>query len=406
MRIITIVLFIAGLAAAGFWYITENSRADRELAYQRQKEQQAKIEAKEEEQARRQREEDERIRQERAANVAKEDAVRMFLNYIDREEERLKEEVEEAEISLQKIEVDQSSFDEELQAIERANEARVASNDKRGESQRDMVERVRAMLKSVVMNRLARTYCGEDLSRKRSEFEGEMQKIKDVDDKYQKRIKGNLKKYDETVKGVDAEVDKKTRAARSKYESLQKQMDPGRLDKLKKQLADVEAKIEKNLRKKQSRTKWDERDLQQLQHQQILLQNQVSQYTDVSGLASAGTLHMDVTEAETAARRKYDRAGQALTMDNTAALMERDYEQDVYNRVREFENESVGRIRTAINMRREIRAEAFAKAKKHLSYIKQKAVNLDLLTVDEIEAMRKEIASSISKSLIEVEAGK
>ena len=115
--------------------------------------------------------------------------MRMFLNYIDREEERLKEEVEEAEINLQKIEVDQSSFEDELRAIERANEIRVASNDKRGESQRDMVERVRAMLKSVVLNRLARTYCGEDLSRMRSAFEGEMRKIKDVDDKYQKRIK-------------------------------------------------------------------------------------------------------------------------------------------------------------------------------------------------------------------------
>lgn len=406
MRIVAVVLFIAGLAAAGFWYITENSRADRELAYQRQQEQQAKIEAMEKERSERQREEDERIRKERAANVAKEDAVRMFLNYIDREESRLKDEVEEAEISLQKLEVDQSSFEEELQAIERANEVRVASSDKRGEGQRDMVERVRAMLKSVVLNRLARTYCGEDLSRKRSEFEGEMQKIKDVDDRYQKRIRGNLKKYDETVKGVDAEVDKKTKAARAKYESIQKQMDPDRLNKLKRELADVEQKIEKNLRKKHARTKWDERDLQQLQHQQILLQNQVSQYTDVSGLASAGTLHMDVTEAETAARRKYDRAGKSLTMDNTVALMERDHEQDVYNRVREFENESVGWIRRAMNMRREIYAKDFAKAKKHLSYIKQKAVNLDFLTAEEIETMRKEIASSISKSIIEVEAGK
>jgi len=406
MRVVTIVLFIAGLVAAGFWYITENSRADRELTYQRQKEQRAKIEAMEEEQSRRQREEDERIRQERAANVAKEDAMRMFLNYIDREEERLKEEVEEAEISLQKIEVDQSSFAEELQAIERANEARVASNDKRGESQRDMVERVRAMLKSVVLNRLARTYCGEDLSRTRSKFEGEMQKIKDVDDKYQKRIKGNLKKYDETVNGIDAEVDKKTRVARSKYQSLQKQISPDRLNTLKKQLADVEEKIEKNLRKKHMRSKWDERDLERLQQQQIILQNQVSQYTDISGLASAGSLHMDVTEAETAARRKYDRAGKSLTMDNTAALMERDHEQDVYNRVREFENASIGRIRAAINMRREIQAEAFAKAKKHLSYIKQKAVNLDFMTAEEIEEMRKKIASDISKSIIEVEAGK
>ena len=208
MKIVVLVVVIAVLGAAGFWYITENDRADREIAYQRQQEQQAKIEAMEKERMERQREEDERIRKERAANVAKEDAMRMFLSYIDREEERLKEEVEEAEISLEKIRVDQDSLDEELQAIERANETRIASNEKRGENQRDMVERVRALLKSVTLNRLARTYCGEDLSRKRSEFEGEMQKIKDVDDRYQKRIKDNIKRYDETVKGADEKVNK------------------------------------------------------------------------------------------------------------------------------------------------------------------------------------------------------
>jgi len=406
MKVVVLIVVIAILGAAGFWYITENDRADREIAYQRQKEQQAKIEAMEEEQARRQREEDERIRKERAANVAKEDAVRMFLNYIDREEERLKEEVEEAEIGLQKIEVDQSSLEEELQAIERANEARVASSEKRGEIQRDIVERVRALLKSVTLNRLAREYCGEDLSKLHSEFEAEMKKTKDIDDKYQKRIKGNLKKYDETVKGVDAEVDKKTRAARAKYDSIQKQIDPNRLKMLKKELADVEEKIEKNLRKKHMRSKWDERDLERLQQQQILLQNQVSQYTDISGLASAGSMHMEVTEAETAARRKYDRAGKALTMDNDAALMERIYEQSVYERVREFRGRSLDRIQSAINSRWNARSETLAKAKKHLSYLKQKAVNLDLLTAEEIEDMRKDIAKSISKSIIEVEDGK
>ena len=406
MKIVVLVVVIAVLGAAGFWYITENDRADRELAYQRQQEQQAKIEAMEKERADRQREEDERIRKERAANVAKEDAMRMFLSYIDREEARLKDEVEEAQINLQKIEVDQSSLEEELQAIERANEARVASSEKRGEVQRDIVERVRALLKSVTLNRLSREYCGEDLSKLHSEFEAEMKKTKDVDDRYQKKIKGNLRKYDETVKGVDAEVDKKTKLARAKYESIQKQMDPDRLNKLKKQLADIEQKIEKNLRKKQARTKWDERDLAQLQQQQVLLQNQVSQYTDVSGLAAAGTMHMDVTEAETAARRKYDRAGKALTMDNDAALMERIYEQSVYERVREFRGRSLDRIQSAINSRWNARSETLAKAKKHLSYLKQKAVNLDLLTAEEIETMRKDIANSISRSIIEVEVGK
>ena len=51
-------------------------------------------------------------------------------------------------------------------------------------------------------------------------------------------------------------------------------MDPDRLNKLKKQLADIEQKIEKNLRKAKARTKWDERDLAQLQQQQVVLQNQ------------------------------------------------------------------------------------------------------------------------------------
>lgn len=405
MKIVVLVVVIAVLGAAGFWYITENDRADREIAYQRQQEQQAKIEAMEKERAERQREEDERIRKERAANVAKEDAVRMFLSYIDREEDRLKEEVEEAEINLEKIRVDQDSLDEELQAIERANEARIASNEKRGENQRDMVERVRALLKSVTLNRLARTYCGEDLSRKRSEFEGEMQKIKDVDDRYQKRIKGNLKKYDETVKGADEKVNKRLKSARAKYESVQKQMDPRRLEKLKAQLADIEKKIERILKKKMQ-SNWDKRDLAQLQNQQIVLQNQILSYTDITGLASGNIMHMEATEAETEARRAFDMAGKSLTMDNTAALMERDYEQDVYNRVREFENESLGRIRTAMNMHRQMRVEALAKANKHLSYLKQKAVNLDLLTAEEIEDMRKDIAKSISKSMIEVEDGK
>lgn len=398
MKLVVLVVVIAVFGAAGFWYITENDRADRELAYQRQQEQQAKIEAMEKERAERQREEDERIRKERAANVAKEDAMRMFLSYIDREEKRLKDEAEEAEINLQKIEIDQSSFEDELQAIERANEARVTSNGKRGESQRDMVERVRAMLKSVVLNRLARTYCGEDLSRMRSAFEGEMQKIKDVDDKYQKRIKGNLKKYDETVKGVDEKINKRLKSAREKYESVQKQMDPNRLAKLQKELADVERKIERILEKKMQ-SKWDKRDLAQLQNQQILLQNQISSVTDIAGLASGNIMHMEATEAEAEARRTFDRAGKALEMDNTAALMERDYEQDIYNRVREFENASVDKIRLAMNLTRQACEKTLHEKKKRLSLLKENSVNIDMMKAEEIEEKRKEVV----KKLLEIE---
>ena len=138
----------------------------------------------------------------------------------------------------------------------------------------------------------------------------------------------------------------------------------------------------------------------------MTLQNQLLQYKDVTGLGAANALHLDATEAETEARRTFDRAGKTLTMENDLALLDRDHEQDVYNRVREFEVASLGKIRSAMNMSRLIRTESLATAQKHLAYLEQKAVNIDFLKPEEIEQMRKEIAQSISKSIIEVENGK
>ena len=175
--------------------------------------------------------------------------------------------------------------------------------------------------------------------------------------------------------------------------------------KLQAQLEEVERRIERILRKK-TKSNWDKRDLERLQNQQILLQNQISNYTDVTGLASANILHMDATEAETEARRTSDRAGKTLSMDNTLTLLERDYEQDVYNMAKRYEDKSLGRIRESIKLTSMMICTKMAQAKKHLSFLKQKAVNLDILNAEEIEKLRKEIANSTMKSLIEVEDGK
>ena len=45
--------------------------------------------------------------------------------------------------------------------------------------------------------------------------------VKDVDDKYQKKMRSNSSKYDETVKGADEKVNKRLKAARDKYKSVQ-----------------------------------------------------------------------------------------------------------------------------------------------------------------------------------------
>ena len=115
---------------------------------------------------------------------------------------------------------------------------------------------------------------------------------------------------------------------------------------------------------------------------------------------------MDVTEAETSARRKYNRAQEIRDDERDAAQEERDHEQDVYARVSRYEDKSLGMIRVVMINAQNQRVEALNLAQKHLSYIRQKAVGLDLLTAEEIENMRREIASSILKSIVEVEEGK
>ena len=400
MKIVSLVLIFGVLAAAGFWYVTENDRADRAENYRRQQEQRAKEEALEREREERQRAEDEQIRKERAASLAKEDAVRLFLNYIDREEERLKDETEELKIKLEKVDIDQNSMSEELQAIEHANAVRAASAEKRKEQQRDKIERVLALLRSPTLNRLARTYCGEDLAALRSRFEGEVQKIKDVDDKYQKRFRDNLKRYEDAVADADEAVNRKLKVARAKYDTVIKGMDSNRLPKLKAQLSAVEHEIEK-INEKKSPSEWDKRNRERLQQQQILLQNQIAQFEDVGGLAAANIAHMEATEAETEARRRFDTAGKALTLDNTAALAERDYEQDIYNLAMRYEEASLDKIRGAMQRCRELRGLQLEQAEKKLAFLKKSSVNVDFLNAQEVEEMRKKVVKTISEEILE-----
>jgi hypothetical protein len=86
--------------------------------------------------------------------------------------------------------------------------------------------------------------------------------------------------------------------------------------------------------------------------------------------------------------------------------LERDYEQDVYNMAKRYEAKSLGRIRESIKLASMWICAKKAQAKKHLSFLKQKAANFDILNAEEIEKLRKEIANSTMKSLIEVEGGK
>ena len=117
-----------------------------------------------EERAEKARQEDERIRKERMAALAKEDAVLMLQRYVTREENNLKDTIEECKLKLQSVDVDQQSLSDEQLALEKEEELKPADARKRKVKRRDGNERVGALLRSPTLNRLANSYLGEDLS--------------------------------------------------------------------------------------------------------------------------------------------------------------------------------------------------------------------------------------------------
>ncbi len=401
MKTVCLVLIILSFGAAGFWYITENKRIDHAERIKRQELQREKEEWEEQERLERQRAEDERLRKERADAMAKEDAVRLFLNYIDREEDYLKNDIEELKLQLEKVYIDQQSLSDELKAIEEANAVRVAHAKRRGEQQRDKVKRVSALLKSETINRLGLTYCGEDFTALRAKFESEMQAVKDNDDRFYRQLKANEKAYEESVAGADAKVDAKLKTAREKYEFVTAEISKSQADlaKLQKSKTVIEREIHR-IETKASPSNWERRKIVDLRKELLIIQNQLLQAQNITGLSVADMAHLEATEAEKEARRRHDEAGIKLTMSNDQATRERIHEHEVYNVACRFEDQSLSVLRQAINECKNRYANSMMVAKKKLAYLKKSAVNVDFLSKSEIEDLRRKISKSISDGIV------
>lgn len=401
MKTVFLVLIVAAFGAAGFWYITENKRADRAARMKFEQRQREKEEQEERERIEQQRAEDERIRKERSDAMAKEDAVRLFLNYINREEDRLKDEIAELELKLEKVAIDQKSLSDELLAIEEANAVRVAHAKKRGEQQRDKVKQVSAFLKSETINRLASTYCGEDFAALRLKFESEMQTIKDVEDKYQARVKAIQKEYDESVAGIDDKVDSKLKSTSQKYEVAKMGIDKSKsdVDKLQKEKLNIEKELAK-LENNKMPSPWVRRRIEDLRKQLLLVIGQLTQSQNISALSAANLEHFEVTKIADDARRKHDRAGVRKAAQDVLALKDRVHERDVYAVACRFEDLSLTQLREAISKWSHGYGTSLMAAKKKLAYLKKSAVNMDFLSKSEIEDLRRKISKSISDGIV------
>lgn len=405
MKYFFVILALGIIGGGFFYYITENEKAAAAEAYQRELAERAR----EEERQAKQKIEDERIRKERMANLAKEDAVRLLQKYIAKQEDQLKSTVEECQIKIKMIEVDQASLSDELVALEKEEEAKAKDAVRRKVKRRDKNDRVDALLASPTLNRLAQTYTGEDLSAMRAEFRSRMGNMIKIHDDGAKKLAENRKKYRDAMIAADAEVDAKTKAASERLSFARREIEQG-IPQLEKRLAELENKLnkleEKDLKAKAGGVKltpWERVDLKRCQSERDVVMEQLASRKATAGLGTANAEHMQVTIAETSARRKSDIAIVEKEESDVQVLKDMSFEGDVFNLAVNYENRSLDRVRNAIMTARDQWREKLDVAKKKLEFLSSSSGNMDFLNADEVERVRKRIAGKIADDSFWVE---
>ena len=397
MKMFWVILALGLLGGGIFYMVSEENRKQREEYYQRQE-----IERqREKEQMEKARQEDERIRKERMEALAKEDAVLMLQRYITREESNLKDTIEECKLKLQSIDIDQKSLSDELIALEKEEELKAADAKKRKIKRRDQNERVDALLSSPTLNRLANTYLGEDLSALRAEFRGHIGTLTKMSDEKTRRYAQNREKYQKSIVESDAEVTRLTENATRKLGEARARLNANvevirsRVERLRGSIAKLEKKA-----KLTTLNQNEKNELRSFREQLNIAEAQLTSAEATAGLGSANKAHLDVTVAETKARRTADTALSVRVDDDNAVEAEANREIAIFNAVSQYKSRSLDRIRAAMQQAAFAVSERKSLAEKKMRYLAGSINNLDMLNSKEVEALRKRIAKELADGVV------
>jgi len=394
MKVIGLVLTLMICGGAILYMVSESNRKDREEAFRRAQIERQKVE----ERAERQRQEDDRIRKERMATLAKEDAVRLLQRYVSQEEESCKEIVEECKIKLEMVSVDQRSLSDELSALEKEEERKAADAKQRNVQRRDKNERVDAILASPTLNRLAVTYLGEDLSAMRAKYRSHIGNLAKMSDEKTRRYKENREKYQRTIKDSDEKVKRLTDTATRSLAESRARLNAN-VEALRSKVARFRRDIARLERKERVTTlnMTDKENLKSWRQQLDIAEAQLTSAEATAGLGAANKAHLDLTQAETEARRSADTALSVRMDDDNAVEQEANREIAIFNAVSQYEVHSLDRIRDAMKHVQMVYSERLRRAEKKLNYLRQSTTSLDILNAEEVERLRKKISRDISE---------
>lgn len=392
------MILALGIVGAGTAHLVMEKQKEKQKAELAETRRREEIVRRQDEERRRQEElEEERRRKERMEALAKEDAVALLQRYVNREETRLHDEVEECKLKLQMIEVDKKSLSDELIALESEEDKKAADAKRRKVKRREKNERVDALLSSPTLNRLALTYLGEDLSAMRSHFKSHIGNLSRMSDEKTRRYEENKKKYQQAIKESDDKVNRLTQDAGRQLAEARARLGANSKT-LQAKVDRLRADIEKLQRKERLTTlnMTEKRNLESWKTQLDIAEAQLTSAMATEGLGAANKSHLDVTVAESAARRTADTALSARMDDDNAVEAEMNREIAIYNAAQQYENSSLNRIRDAMQHQVLALSERMANAEKKLKYLGESVVNIDFLSAADVEALRKKIAEKMS----------
>jgi len=339
-------------------------------------------------------------------------AVKALQTYLDREKARLKDVIEEAKINHEACDIDQKELAEELDRIEKENAKLANASRLRKQKRYDKAEHVLLLLKSSVLSSIYEKYLGENLAAIRAKYENEVKTVIKLHRETESRLRQNKNKYFETVKGINEEVDQKNEAAVRRAKSAKYQTDK-QLHRLREKKQQLEKRLldEQNKRvivantsisgriRETNGAKNRRQRMADLAGEIERLDREIATAEALASGNQAQMVHLEATTAETAARRKFDTAIEVRQSADNDVHADARHQSDVFHIAARYEKDTLDTLRQAIQENRQVQELRVAEAKRKLEFINRSTINLDLMKVNEIEAVRSKIVAELSEEI-------
>lgn len=335
----------------------------------------------------------------------KDEPVRMFNAYLNREKQRLSKIVEECKIHMEQIDLDQKDLSDAIAEIEKENEQRAENSRKRGIKRFDKAERVSLILKNPVMNAMAEKYTGENLNATYAKYKSEMGTELKRYQEAEAKLRKNRENYYKSVEGADEWLDKRNAKARKMNNAVIRSAEM-EIKILERELKPLQKEFEMLLKQTaQMKSHYHEKRISELRERINSLEERLRPAKTQLEQALASQAHVDATEGETSVRRKYDRAMSVRTDADNEVHKDSAHEVAVFNLAIQYENATLDMIRGAMKTMYGMQSSRAADAKRKLDYISRSAANIDFLRPDEIEKIRTKVVEELSKGLTAVDEG-